>query len=92
MKYSLCFALALLVASPVKAERSYSTLPELETYERGDVVVGTRQLRKLSEQRYKSEMIRQNELNRLANPHLQNQNSNMAIFPKFDMSASPASR
>lgn len=85
MKYSLCFALALLVAAPVKAERSYSTLPELETYERGDVVVHTRQLRKLSEQKYKNEMIRQNELNRLANPHLQNQNSNIGVFPKFDM-------
>lgn len=75
----------LLAVSPVNAQRSYSTLPELETYEAGDVVHHTRQLRKLSEQKFKNEMIKQNELNSLANPHLQNQNNNIGVFPKFEM-------
>ena len=89
MKHIIC-CLTLLLAFSNNAfargeQTSYSTIPELQTYYSDDVIHDTRKLRQLSEKKFKNELARQNEINRLANPHLQNQNSGVNVFPKFEM-------
>jgi hypothetical protein len=78
--------LALLLALPVPAaaqprERVDSSLPSLEAPPRGDRVIGTRAQRLRSEAQLREELIRQNELDRLFNPHRGVTDALVPVFP-----------
>jgi hypothetical protein len=77
---------ALLIAFHAAAgaqprERVDSTLPALETHRPGERVTTTRPLREASEARLREQLIRQAELDHLANPHFARPGAYGPVFP-----------